>query len=239
MVKMRKSERKDSEKKKSINNKVNNKKVNIKKKKITVSNKKSNKQLNKKLNSLSNKSLNNDVLSISKEKDYNKIMSELEDIKLKEIELLKKISYDINKENIKKKKLYRQVEHFSFNDFAQIMIGCCVFGLPAFINTSFWEYIPKIRTDLLIWIHLFFILCVLLALNYEFRENFSLNSWFFKMLLKRFFFTYFSVFMIILLLLGLVNKMTYSLENILVFRNFIAAQSVGIFGAITFSFLKK
>ncbi|MFT4303140.1 MAG: hypothetical protein ACMXYG_01125 [Candidatus Woesearchaeota archaeon] len=167
------------------------------------------------------------------------LRKEIHDIKRKENLLLKRIDYDIHKDTFKKRQIFREVEHFSFNDFSQIAIGCCVFGLPAFINTSFWDYLPGVATSFLVLIHLFFILCVILALNYEFRDNFKINMWFIKMLFKRFFFTYFSVLMVILLLLVLVNKLTYELYNIEVFRNFIAAQSVGMFGAVTFSFLKK
>ncbi|MFT4297790.1 MAG: hypothetical protein ACMXX5_01220 [Candidatus Woesearchaeota archaeon] len=226
----------------SKKNKAN--KNNIDKENINNINKSNfNKDINKNNNRLNSNKNNSNISSanagLSSRKTYSEILCELEEIKEKESELLKKINYDIRKDEIKKKKIFRDVERFSFNDFAQIMIGCCVFGLPAFINTSFWEYLPAVRTDLLFYIHLFFILCVLLALNYEFRDNFNVDLWFFKMLMKRFFYTYFSVLMIILLLLGLVNKMSYSLPNILILRHFLAAQSVGVFGAITFSFLKK
>ena len=152
---------------------------------------------------------------------------------------MNKLNIDINKEKVNKHKTYMDVMHLTFNDFAQIVIGCCVFGLPAFINTSFWDYLPLVETHLLIYIHIFFIFCVMLALNYEFRDNFSTDLWFIKMLSKRFFYTYFSVMMVVILLIILVNKMNYSLMNIEVFRNFLAAQSVGMFGAVTFSFLKK
>ncbi|MCB9358772.1 hypothetical protein H6503_02480 [Candidatus Woesearchaeota archaeon] len=167
------------------------------------------------------------------------LRAEIEGIKKKEDVLLRKVDLDIHKDSIKKKMIFKKVEKFSFNDFAQITIGVCVFGLPAFINTSFWDYLPSINTDLLIYIHLFFVMCVILALNYEFRDDFTINRWFFQMLLKRFFFTYVSVLMIVMLLLVLVNKMSYDLTNLIVFRNFLAAQSVGMFGAVTFSFLKK
>jgi len=181
-----------------------------------------------------------------KKKTEEDLVEEIEEIKEKEEKLLKKVTYEINKDKIKSRKIFFEVEHFSFNDFSQILIGCCVFGLPAFINTSFWDYLGKnpvgeyiVGTQLLFLIHMFFILCVILALNYEFRDNFAPNPWFFKMLMKRFFFTYFSVFMVIILLLSLVNKMNYGLVNLEIFRNFLAAQSVGMFGAVTFSFLKK
>jgi hypothetical protein len=164
---------------------------------------------------------------------------ELEDIRKKEDELLNKINREFDRAKLEKRKTYFEVMHLSFNDFSQIVIGCCVFGLPAFINTSFWDYLPEVDTLLLVYIHFFFLSCVIVALNYEFRDNFSFNSWFFKMLLKRFFYTYFSVLMVILFLLVLVNKVNYSLTNLEVFRNYLAAQSVGVFGAVTFSFLKK
>ena len=168
------------------------------------------------------------------------IIEELHEIEKKEEELLDKVNWEIRKSRIEKNKRYREVEHFSFKDFVQIMIGCCVFGLPAFINTSFWDYLPNLSTHMLSYIHCFFMVCVILALNYEFREIFTLKKgWFVKMLLKRFFFTYFSVFMIITILLILVVKMGYSITNLDVLRHFLAAQSVGMFGAVTFTFLKR
>jgi hypothetical protein len=193
-------------------------------------------KLNKDIKPIKDVNLNS---VIDYKKSYRQIILELENIKHNETELLKKVNYELKKDHLKKKKVFRQVEHFSFNDFAQIMIGCCVFGLPAFINVSFWDYLPLLRSSFLVMIHLFFILCVILALNYEFREGLNFDFWFIKMLMKRFFFTYFSVFMVIILLLTLVNKLNYDLTNLMVFRHFIAAQSVGMFGAITFTFLKK
>lgn len=174
-----------------------------------------------------------------KNRTEEELIEEIDEIKEKETKLLKKVELDINKDKIARRKMFYEVQHFSFNDFSQILIGCCVFGLPAFINTSFWDYIPFLETNLLFYIHAFFCLCVILALNYEFRDNVSTDSWFAKMLLKRFFFTYFSVFMIISLLLVLVGKMDYALTNYDVLRHFLASQSVGLFGAVTFSFLKK
>ena len=172
-------------------------------------------------------------------KTKEELFLELKEIREKEDKLLNKLSYDLNKDKLEEKKLFYEVEHFSFNDFAQIVIGCCVFGLPTFVNTSFWDYLPLISTDLLFYIHCFFIFCVLLALNYEFRNNIIFNKWFLKMLLKRFFFTYFSVFMVVFFILILVNKINYTLLNIDIFRNIMISQSVGLFGAVTFSFLKK
>lgn len=169
-----------------------------------------------------------------------KILKEIDEIKRKEDELIGTVQKDIQKDTERKAKVAKLVEHFSFNDFAQIMIGVCVWGLPAFINDSFWNYLPVVDTAFLIAIHTFFMLCVFLALNYEFRESFTLKSfWFTKMLLKRFFYTYFSVMMIVVLLLLLVDQINYGFTNLLVFRNFIASQSVGMFGAVTFTFLKK
>jgi len=168
------------------------------------------------------------------------IVDELELIEKKEEELLDKVNWEIKKSSIEKRKRYKEVEHFTFKDFAQILIGCCVFGLPAFINTSFWDYLPNVGTHLLFYIHSFFMVCVILALNYEFREIFNLKqAWFIKMLFKRFFYTYFSVFIVVVILLILVTKMGYTLTNFDIFRNYLAAQSVGMFGAVTFTFLKR
>ena len=167
------------------------------------------------------------------------IRKDEKDIKRREQQVLRKLDIDLHKDKFKQRKLFYEVSHFRYGDFSQIVIGCSVFSLPAFINTSFWDYLPEVHTYLLVGIHLFFALCVLLALNFEYRDDINLQPWFGIMLLKRFFYTYFSVMMVVILLLVLVNKLTYSVTLLEVFRNFIAAQSVGLFGAVTFSFLKK
>jgi len=167
------------------------------------------------------------------------IHTEEHTIEEREKELLKKVDYELKRPEIERKKLYYEIAHFSYGDFSQIVIGCAVFSLTAFINTSFWDYLPRMQTGLLVGIHLFFIMCILLALNFEYRTNINRDFWFFKMLVKQLFYVYFSVFMVIILLLILVAKLTYDLTVIEVLRNFLAAQSVGMFGAVTFSFLKR
>ncbi|MFT4343705.1 MAG: hypothetical protein ACMXYE_03070 [Candidatus Woesearchaeota archaeon] len=162
-----------------------------------------------------------------------------EDIKKKELRLLTKLDIVTKKDDFQRHKLFYEVAHFSYTDFSQIMIGCAVFSLPALINVSFWEFLPEMTTILMFFVHLFFLACVILALNFEYRNKIDSNKWFAIMLMKRFFYTYFSTAMIIILMLIMVGKISYALPNIDVFRHFLAAQSVGIFGAVTFSLLKR
>jgi len=175
-----------------------------------------------------------------------KILSELKDIrkeeqaiKERERELLDRVEFDIHKSELGRKKMFHEIAHFRYSDFSQMIIGCSVFSLPAFINTSFWEYIPLIETNLLIYIHLFLMICVMLAINFEFRDNINTDFWFARMLVKRFFYTYVTVGMVVGLLMILVGKAHYSFVTLDVIRNFLSAQSVGLFGAVTFTFLKK
>jgi uncharacterized membrane protein len=167
---------------------------------------------------------------------HKKIEAEIKKIHKKEGLLLNKLN---KSRSSAQQKICRQVMHFTFDDFAQAVIGCCVFSLAPFLDTDPWNFLPSIKTGLLVGAHLFFMACVFIALNYEFRNNLKLNIWFLKLLIKRFFYTYFSVMMVVSLILLLVNRMGYSLTNLEVFRNFLMVQSVGLFGATTYSFLKK
>ena len=184
--------------------------------------------------------------SASSDAIQQKIFAELDDIRKierdiqkKERRLLAKLDIVTKKDDFNRHKLFYEVAHFSYADFSQIVIGCAVFSLPALINTSFWEFLPQISTPLMVQVHLFFALCVILALNFEFRERIDSNKWFALMLMKRFFYTYFSTAMIVILMLVMVGNISYSLPNIDVFRHFLAAQSVGVFGAVTFALLKR
>lgn len=137
------------------------------------------------------------------------------------------------------RRAYFEVMHFTFNDFAQVTIGSCVFSFAPFLDTDPWNYLPNISTTFLFAIHLFFICCVFIALNYEFRNNFKPDWWFLRLLVKRFFYIYFSVTIVMSLILVLMNRITYESTNIEALRNFMIIQTAGLFGATTYSFLKK
>lgn len=182
-----------------------------------------------------------------------KIISKLEDIKTREIylkkelddigavekNLLRKMNKQMSNDHALKRKAYKEIMHFTFNDFAQTTIGACVFSFAPFLDTDPWNFLPQINTSLLVSIHLFFVLCVMIATNYQFRNVLNLDVWFLKLLFKRVFYNYFSVFMVMTLILSLFNRLTYDLMLIDVLRNYLAIQTAGLFGAVTFSFIKK
>lgn len=176
---------------------------------------------------------------MQKKKANKQIIRELEAIEEKENELIHKVEADINKDKTKKIKIFYNVARFSFNDFAQIVIGCCVFSLAALLDTDIWNVLPYISVNILFWVHLFFAFCVIISLNYEFRDDLKWNKWFYKMLFKQFFYTYFSVFMTMILIMILVNRLEYNMSMLEISKNFLTAQSIGMFGAVTFSFLKR
>lgn len=167
------------------------------------------------------------------------LLQELEDIKRREGIIIQELNQEINKDKIEEQKRKTQVKHFTFADFCQSVIGVAVFGLPAFINTSFWDYIPKLDLGSLILAHIFFLSCFTIALNYEFRKDFSWDTLFIINLLKRVFFTYISVMIAVCVILILAKKILLNMQNFFILKNFLIGQSVGLVGAITFSFLRK
>jgi hypothetical protein len=167
------------------------------------------------------------------------IKKELDEIKVKEEVLLTKLNKDLGQAELKSRQSYLQVMHFTFNDFAQATIGSCVFSFAPFLDTDPWTYLPEINTAFLFFIHMFFVLCVFVALNYRFRDKFTLDFWFLRLLAKRMFYLYFSVMMVMLLVIVLIHRITYATTLLDAARNLLAMQVVGLFGAITFSFLRK
>lgn len=141
---------------------------------------------------------------------------------------------------ISKIKLKKKIKHFHFRDFAQTIIGAGVFSLPALINTSFWDYLPNITLDMLFAIHVFLVLCSVLAVNYQFRDDFPFKDHVYMInFIKRVFFIYVSVMIGGCFMLLVVNKISFDMLMYDVLKNFLAAQSVGLMGAVTFSFFKK
>ncbi|MGM5485464.1 MAG: hypothetical protein ACQEP1_06360 [Nanobdellota archaeon] len=151
---------------------------------------------------------------------------------LQDIERKKRIASKI--------KLKRQVKHFKFSDFAQAVIGVGVFGLPALINTSFWNYIPKVNLEFLFYIHLFFVFCAVIGKNYQFRSDLPLDDkWFMTLFGKHVVYMYTSVLIVIFFMLVLLNRVSLDMTMYDFLKNFLAAQSVGVIGAVTFTFFKK
>lgn len=167
------------------------------------------------------------------------LLKRLSEIRKKEITLLKEITYDLNKEKIAEKKVYKEIEAFTFIDFARIVIGCSLFTLISFIDTDVWNSLPLESMGMIVFLHIFLCICTLIALNYEYRSNVSYDPWFIRMLLKQFFYTYVSVFMTMAVIMLLVHRMTYDLTLFEITKNVIAAQSAGMLGAVAFSLLHK
>lgn len=153
-----------------------------------------------------------------------------------------KIIEDLEKkrQRISNMKLKKEIKHFRFSEFAQTIIGVGVFGLPAIINTSFWNYLPNITLESLFYIHLFFLFCSVIGKNYQFRSDLPLNDrWFMIMFSKHVVYMYISVMIATFLLLPFVGQLSMDMTMHDFLKNFLAAQSVGIMGAVTFTFFKK
>lgn len=173
------------------------------------------------------------------EKEEKEIEKKEDKIEKREEEILKKVDLELKKDKINRKAVRREVGHFEFRDFFKIAVGFCVFGLPAFISPDFWDYLLVMKLSFLIIAHIFFIFCIILSINYEFSEKFTLQVQFDKMLLKRFFYTYFSTMIVTILMLMMASQARYDMTNFAVLKNFLATQSVGIFGAVAFTFLER
>ena len=167
------------------------------------------------------------------------LIEKISRIEKEEEEILQQLTKSQREEEHKKQQILQGIKHFTFNEYAQIVIGTCVFGIPAIFSPDMWDILPRVNVMFLFYIHLFFLACVFLALNYEFRDDFNLNASFLKLLAKRFYYVYFSVAMVVVLLLTLLDKLAYHLTMLEITKNFISTQSVGLFGAVTFSFLKQ
>jgi len=167
------------------------------------------------------------------------IKREIKKIESTENKIYDDVEYVRYKDKYLKSKLLSRVKKFTFSDFAQAVIGTAVFSLPAFINTSFWDYVPKISTTNLVITHLFFVFCIFIALNYTFRESFSFNIYFFADLIRRMFYLYVSVLITVIILLWMIERILPLEQIIGVLRSFLIAQSVGLIGAVTFSFFSK
>lgn len=167
------------------------------------------------------------------------LKKELEEIKQKEKVIIKELDKELNKDKTVEKERRILVKHFTFSDFCQSAIGVGVFGLSTIMNPDIWGFIEKLDLSLIFWVHLFFIVCFVIALNYEFRADFSLDTFFIRNLLKRVFFMYISVAITVTLLLVLVKKITMDISNSDFLENFLIGQSVGLMGAVTFAFFKK
>jgi hypothetical protein len=168
-----------------------------------------------------------------------KLERDIEDIKKKERIIIKELDQELNKGKVAEQERKFSVKHFTFADFCQSAIGVGVFGLQTIVNPDIWSFISDLDIKAIILLHIFFIICFFVALNYEFRKDFSFDIVFLRNLLKRVFFIYISVLITVAIILIVVEKLSLSMQNYDVLKNVIIAQSAGLVGAITFSFLRK
>ena len=110
-----------------------------------------------------------------------------------------------------------------------------MWGISIIVNPDIWQFISGLKWQSLLILHLFFVICFFVVLNYEYRTTFAFDRSFLFDLTKRMLFVYLSVVVGIIFLLALVHK----LEGPDIFKNFLTGQSVGLMGASTFSFFKK
>jgi uncharacterized membrane protein len=134
----------------------------------------------------------------------------------------------------------KHIKHFRFKDFAQITIGAGLFGLPAVLTPDLWTFIIDVKLLNLFILHVFFFMCTVIALNYEYRDDIKFDDKIYVMNLgKRIFFTWVTVMMGSIFMLALLGMMNFDFTVEHVLKNFFAVQSIGLIGGVTFSFFKK
>ena len=173
------------------------------------------------------------------ELELKRIRGEESQIKAEEDLILKRLNLELQKEKLQNLKRLEKLKHFTFGDFAQVVIGVIAFSLPPMLSPDLWGYMENVTTLMLIGVHLLVVACFIIALNYEFRDNFNWNPRFYKRLFKRVFYVYTSTIIIVFVLLVMIHQLTFETPNIDALRNCLTGMSIGLVGAVTFSFLKK
>ena len=138
----------------------------------------------------------------------------------------------------KDRKFIREVR-FTGEDFFQSVIGCCVFCLSAFLTPDLWNFIESLWVRDIALFHIFFVIVVFIAFNYEYASKVFLSKLYMFEFGKRMVFVYLSVFFTIIAILFLIRKITLGLPVIEIWKNFLSSQTIGIASAVTFSFLKR
>jgi len=167
-------------------------------------------------------------------------LAEVRDVEEKILDRLEKdekIERKILKKVEKKKTHENKVKKFDFADFGQIVVGAIVFGVPTLFTPDFWVFLNNIPTYKVLMLHLFFLLCVVITINYAFRKSFSFNKKFLKQLSKRLFYIYITVMLTIVILLWGFQKISPDMLTLDFLRYVIATHSVGMVGAVTFDFI--
>ena len=162
---------------------------------------------------------------------------ELLEVERKEAQIIGILEHDRRH----KKNTLRTLREFHFADFARTVVGTTMFSAPVLVYTrDFFDLInslPDTWTYKLFIAHLFFVFCVFITLNYSYRSTFTLDKEYLKQLAHRLLLIYMTVVGTIILLLWAFNIITEDISTLRLIRYVISAASLGIVGAVTFSFL--
>lgn len=157
------------------------------------------------------------------------------------LEVERKESQIINLLSKRPKDVTRKIREFHFSDFARTVVGTTMFSAPVLVYTrDFFDLInslPDTWTYKLFIAHIFFVFCVFITLNYSYRSTFILKKEYLLQLGHRLLLIYMTVLGTILLLLWAFNIITEDITTLRLIRYVISAASLGIVGAVTFSFL--
>ena len=164
------------------------------------------------------------------------IRQELLELERREDQVLKLL-----KKKPTEKQAIQKLRNFHFADFARTVVGTTMFSAPVLVYTKdFFDLInslPESWTAKLIGVHLFFVFCVFITLNYSYRSDFSWDSKYLLQLGHRMMLVYLTSFGTILLLLWAFNIITAEITTLQLIRYVISAASLGLVGSVTFSFL--
>jgi len=167
------------------------------------------------------------------------VESEEKVIEEKEEHILKGIDREFHKQEAEIAGRIKEVKRFTFSDYAQSLLGVGVWGISVLVNPDIWIFTNTLNLTALIVMHIYFVVCFMVVLNYEYRPNFDFDRKFVGDFLKRVFIMYISVMTGVLFLLYVTNKLSIAASWDLIFHNFLIGQSVGLMGAATFNFFKR
>ena len=171
--------------------------------------------------------------------NFRKIANEEKIIEEKEERILKGVEREFHKEEAEVAERIKEVKNFSFADYAQSLLGVGVWGISVLVNPDIWLFTNTLNLTALLVMHIYFLVCFIVVLNYQYRAQFTLDKKFLPDFFRRVFFMYISVLSGVLFLLYVTNKFSLAESWDMIFHNFLVGQSVGLMGAATFSFFKR
>jgi uncharacterized membrane protein len=160
-------------------------------------------------------------------------------IEEKEVRISKGVEREFHKEEAQMQERIKELKRFSFADYAQSLLGVGVWGISVLINPDIWIFTNTLNLAALFVMHLYFLVCFMVVLNYQYRHHLTFDKVFLRSFLKRVFLMYFSVLTGVLFLLFVTNKFSLSASWDMIFHSYLVGQSVGLMGAATFSFFKE